>query len=68
MGRVTLDRLDQKLDDMSENINRRFDELAPEVQKNTEFRIQSKATMGLIGAVGGFISGIILWIIGKLWR
>lgn len=48
-------------------IKQDLSELKPEIKASTEFRLQAKGALALIGIVAGTAGSIVVWIVGKLW-
>lgn len=64
MVKVTLDRLDQKMDDMKEMLTGMNDE----VSDNTKFRHQATGIIGAVSFVCTAAGAGILWIINKIYN
>ena len=48
-------------------IRKAVDEIKPDVKLNTAFRNKTNGVMTFIGALAGFIGGLMVWIFSKLW-
>ena len=63
MARVTLGRVEQKIDDMHDTLK----EIKVSVSKNTKFRHQAMGAMSMAAMAASVIGGIFTFIATKLW-
>lgn len=62
MAKATLDRLDQKLDDMKDILC----DMKDEVHRNTKFRHEAKGIIGFVSFLCTGVGAGIFWVIDKL--
>ena len=48
-------------------IRKSVDEITTDVKQNTEFRNKTNGIITFVGALAGFMGGLLVWLFTKIW-
>lgn len=59
-----IDNLVDKIDSLQHSM----EEFKSDIKANTEFRLQAKGMIGLVGILASFVGAVIVWSMDKIWK